>query len=512
MNQTNIREIHEISIEDIIPNRFQPRLTFDTEALNELANSIREHGIIQPLVVRRLQDKYEIIAGERRYKAATLIGMKKVPCIIMDLNDNESAEVAVIENIQRKEMTPLEEAKSFKKILDKGYLTQDELARRMGKSQSSIANKLRLLNLDEVVQDAILEGKISERHARSLLKVEDKKEQRNLLAEIINNRLTVRQTDELIKEKYEKGGNNINTDQMNNTQNNLSNNMSMTFPQNNMNDTMSQQNNFNTNFSQPIQAQNNFIPNTQQQNTFPQEQQNSLNIFKEPVVEEKKVESNNYQEQANRYMSTPSVNIPVNNVINDVNPQLNLMHNIGIIDETPKEEIKPNPEIPQPSSSLDIFKMNSNTPITNNQSADIQSIINPSVLSSDSIGSNMTNPPQQPEIKPQTESYQPINNGMFVDINKLKNNAQDIMPKEENKVDMSSLLSNNNKPENKFFVDLNMPDDLNSNNLDNLPYKVKNSVTEINKKIEELKLLGVNITKEETDLGSTYQVIIRIDK
>ena len=116
MNQTFNREILEISIEDIVPNRFQPRLTFYTESLNELANSIREHVIIQPLVVRRLNDKYEIIAGERRYKAATLVGMKKVPCVVMELTDNESAEVAVIENIQRKEMTPLEEAKAYKKI------------------------------------------------------------------------------------------------------------------------------------------------------------------------------------------------------------------------------------------------------------------------------------------------------------------------------------------------------------------------------------------------------------
>ena len=223
MNQTINREILEISIEDIVPNRFQPRLTFDTEALNELASSIKEHGIIQPLVVRRLNDKFEIIAGERRYKAATLVGMKKVPCVVMELSDNESAEVAVIENIQRKEMTPLEEAKSFKKILDKGYLTQDELAKRMGKSQSSIANKLRLLNLDEVVQDAILDNKISERHARSLLKIEDKQEQRNILGEIINNRLTVRQTDELIKEKYNKGDDIINTNENNREINNMMN-------------------------------------------------------------------------------------------------------------------------------------------------------------------------------------------------------------------------------------------------------------------------------------------------
>ena len=217
MNNESNREILEIRVEDIIPNRFQPRLTFDMEALNELANSIKEHGIIQPLVVRRLQDKYEIIAGERRYKAATLIGLSKVPCIVMNLNDNESAEVAVIENIQRKEMTPLEEAKSFKKILDKGYLTQEDLAKRMGKSQSSIANKLRLLNLDEMVQDAILNNKISERHARSLLKLDNKEEQKEVLDKIIEKRLNVRDTEDLINRKLNGEEEFINIPNLSNT-------------------------------------------------------------------------------------------------------------------------------------------------------------------------------------------------------------------------------------------------------------------------------------------------------
>ena len=201
------KEVLILNIDDVLPNRFQPRIKFKEENINELAESIKEHGVIQPIVVRKISDKYEIIAGERRYKAATLVGMKKVPCIVMNLNDNESAEVAVIENIQRKEMTSLEEAKSFKKILDKGYLTQDELAKRMGKSQSSIANKLRLLNLDELVQDAILNGKISERHARSILKLDNKEDQRKVLSEIIEKRLTVRQTDDLIRDKYGKDTN-----------------------------------------------------------------------------------------------------------------------------------------------------------------------------------------------------------------------------------------------------------------------------------------------------------------
>ena len=192
------KEILEVSLDDIIPNRFQPRLSFDEDELNELAKSIRQHGIIQPLVLRKVGNKYEIIAGERRYKASFIAGLTKVPAAIIDLNDNESAEVAIVENIQRKNLSALEEAKSYKKLLDRGYLTQEELAIKMGKTQGAISNKLRLLNLSEEVQDALLNNEISERHARSLLKVENKEDQVELLRTIIRERLNVRDTDRLI--------------------------------------------------------------------------------------------------------------------------------------------------------------------------------------------------------------------------------------------------------------------------------------------------------------------------
>ena len=195
------REIIEVSLDDIIPNRFQPRLSFDEQGLNELAESIRQHGIIQPLVLRKIGDKYEIIAGERRYKASYIAGLTKVPAVKIDLNDNESAEVAIVENIQRKDLSPIEEAKSYKKLLDRGYLSQDQLASRMGKNQSTVSNKLRLLNLDEKVQDALLNNKISERHARSLLKLDNKEEQKEVLDEIIEKRLNVRDTEDLINRK-----------------------------------------------------------------------------------------------------------------------------------------------------------------------------------------------------------------------------------------------------------------------------------------------------------------------
>lgn len=196
----NLEErVLQVPIEDIIPNRFQPRLTFDDRGLEELASSIKQHGIIQPLVLRRVNDKYEIIAGERRYKAATIAGLSTVPAIISNIDDNKSAEVAIVENVQRRNLTPIEEARSYKNLLDKGYLTQSELAKKMGISQSAIANKLRLLNLDEEVQQALLNNEISERHARSLLVLPNNEEQKKWLKKIINERLTVRQLDDAIK-------------------------------------------------------------------------------------------------------------------------------------------------------------------------------------------------------------------------------------------------------------------------------------------------------------------------
>ena len=195
------KEIIQVALDDIIPNRFQPRLSFDEQGLNELAESIRQHGIIQPLVLRKIGDKYEIIAGERRYKASYIAGLSEVPAVIINLNDNESAEVAIVENIQRKDLSPIEEAKSYKKLLDRGYLTQDQLASRMGKTQATISNKLRLLNLDEEVQDALLNNKISERHARSILRLDNKEDQKEVLQEVLNRRLNVRDTENLISEK-----------------------------------------------------------------------------------------------------------------------------------------------------------------------------------------------------------------------------------------------------------------------------------------------------------------------
>ena len=193
------KEVVMVRISDIIPNRFQPRLTFDEQALNELANSIKEHGIIQPLILRDLGSKYEIIAGERRYKASQIAGLTEVPAIVGSMDDQKSAELALIENIQRKDLTAIEEAKSYKIILDMGQLTQEELAKRMGKSQSTIANKMRLLSLTNEVQMALMNNLISERHARCLLQIKDADKQKEVLNKVITERMNVRDTDEYIK-------------------------------------------------------------------------------------------------------------------------------------------------------------------------------------------------------------------------------------------------------------------------------------------------------------------------
>ena len=192
------KQIQILNIDDILPNRFQPRIKFNEQAINELAESIKLHGVIQPIVVRKISDKYEIIAGERRYKASILAGKTTIPAIITSLDDKNSAEVALIENVQRQDLTPIEEAISYKKILDMGYISQEALGEKLGKKQSTIANKLRLLNLNDEVQEALMENKISERHARSLLKLNND-QQILMLNRIMNERMTVRKTDEEIE-------------------------------------------------------------------------------------------------------------------------------------------------------------------------------------------------------------------------------------------------------------------------------------------------------------------------
>ncbi|MEG0261129.1 MAG: nucleoid occlusion protein [Lysinibacillus sp.] len=192
-------EVIQIPIEKITPNRFQPRTVFDDDKIEELSRTIHTHGVIQPIVVRSTQDDmYEIIAGERRYRAMKKLQWVEVPAIVRNLSDKETASIALIENLQREELTAIEEAIAYQKLLELHALTQEALAQRLGKGQSTVANKLRLLKLPEEVQQAILKREISERHARSLIVVKDQTIQLELLKICLESDWNVRQLEEHI--------------------------------------------------------------------------------------------------------------------------------------------------------------------------------------------------------------------------------------------------------------------------------------------------------------------------
>ena len=189
-------EVVEIPLDQIEPNRYQPRQVFDEEGIQELAATIDAHGLLQPIILREYEPaKYEIIAGERRFRAMKLLQWEKAPAIVEKMNDHETASLALIENLQRSELSSVEEAQAYEKLMDLNHLTQAKLSKGVGKSQSAVANKLRLLKLIVPVQNAILDGLITERHGRALLNLNDD-QQRKMLMRIVNEKLNVRQTED----------------------------------------------------------------------------------------------------------------------------------------------------------------------------------------------------------------------------------------------------------------------------------------------------------------------------
>src|SRR5690606_35376238 len=199
-------EVRKIPVNQMIPNRFQPRTIFDETKIEELARTIHTHGIIQPIVVRELEDgKYEIIAGERRFRAIQSLGWEEVPVIVNNLSDTETASVALIENLQREELTPIEEAMAYGKLLELHNLTQGALAIRLGKGQSTVANKLRYLKLLMEIQEGLLQKKITERHARALIPLKDPEKQIQLTNMIFEKNLNVKQTEDQVVKMLSKG-------------------------------------------------------------------------------------------------------------------------------------------------------------------------------------------------------------------------------------------------------------------------------------------------------------------
>jgi ParB family chromosome partitioning protein len=199
-NTVNTKEVREIEISRIVPNVHQPRFDFNEEKLAELANSIKQHGIIQPLVVNQKGEQFEIIAGERRFQAAKIAGLNKVPAIIRKAEEKEKLELAIVENVQRHDLNSLEEAKAYKKLIDEFQMSQEEVAERMGKSRSAVANKVRLLGLPVEIQRALVSGKITEGHAKAILAIANPEKQRALFEMILKDNLTVRQIESKVQE------------------------------------------------------------------------------------------------------------------------------------------------------------------------------------------------------------------------------------------------------------------------------------------------------------------------
>ncbi len=203
LNLGSNARVQELALREITPNPYQPRLEFDNMDIRELAQSINTYGIIQPIIVRKTKEGYQLIAGERRYRACRMIGRTSIPAIVQEMNDEAVAAVSLIENLQRKELNYFEEAIAYNTLIHKFGMTQEELAFKIGKSQSAIANKLRLLKLPAEVRDLIVTANITERHARALLKLNTAEMQKAVLMQIYEQDLNVKQTEELVERARE---------------------------------------------------------------------------------------------------------------------------------------------------------------------------------------------------------------------------------------------------------------------------------------------------------------------
>lgn len=195
----------EIDINKIEPSSTQPRRKFEEEALEELAESIKNYGVLQPVLLKKVEDYYVIVAGERRWRAARIAGIKKVPAIVKEYDDSTAFEIALVENLQREDLNPMEEAQSYKRLVEELHLNQEQIAEKVGKSRSTITNALRLLNLDVRVQNFVIENKLSNGHARALLAIENGDIQFELAEKVIEEGLSVRATENIVKAEQEKG-------------------------------------------------------------------------------------------------------------------------------------------------------------------------------------------------------------------------------------------------------------------------------------------------------------------
>ena len=473
------QEVVYLHLDDIIPNRFQPREVFDERALKELAASIKEHGVIQPIIVRKVNNKYEIIAGERRYKASALAGMTKIPAIVNNLDDKEAAKVALLENLQRKNLNPIEEARTYQKILELDQMTQESLAKTMGKSQSAVANKLRLLSLPDEIQLALLNEQISERHARTLLNLEDQEKQKELLNKIIKEKMSVRSLEEEIKNiknpSQDQGSVEMNnnlidmTNIMPTSQNENKPNLMEAFTNTNNENSANDNNNDVVNYGNidedEIQNQDINVDNN-----LPSSADEDINIddMKSKTVDIDQIISQQQQQENQEEEKKEKISSDLDNLLN-----LKPSDNNGF---NPMQEVMKENEDNKEDYFQDKDLMNIQLPTTNN---DALSIIN---------NKNNSNNNEMTSIN---EFY----NKSFFNNNSKEQNQQNDSTKT---LGMALMEETYNIPKTQK---------LNQNTLN-----INQTIDEIRNTIKKLEKNGVKIDTDEIDFENQYQIVIRIDK
>ena len=483
------KEIFDISLNDIIPNRFQPREIFKEEELKELSTSIKEHGVIQPIIVRKIGDKYEIIAGERRFRASQLAGKTTIPALVRNIDDKEAAKIALLENLQRSNLTPIEEAKTYQTILKIDNITQEELAANLGKSQSTIANKMRLLTLNEEVQTALLNSQISERHARSLLSL-DQDQQVQMLHRIINEKLTVRQLDEEVMKITGK----MPVDQTEVAQDTSMDGGALpvdTFITNNSGINLNQTNNTITGVPQEVT-----VPGVNNQNEQAQQTQEIKPVVEQPVQEPVAPVETPVEQVMTPEVQAPVVDTPIEQPVQEpvapvepsVEPAITPEVQAPVVD-APIEQPVQEPVAPVETPAEQVMTPEVQAPVVD---ASINQPVQEPVAP--------VEPPVEPAITPelQTSGNQPMGN-IF---DKLRVEPEETTEKEPIELATPNVSSVINIPEQV---------ETNSNEFENI-YDLRFAINNFRQAIQNTEKFGFKVTANEYDKDDKYQIVIEIDK
>lgn len=539
-------QVIQLNISDIISSKNQPRKIFDTTALDTLCESISKYGIIQPLIVRKINDKYEIVSGERRYRAAKKIGMLTVPALVGEFNDVECMELSLVENLQNKSLNPLEEGKAFKKILDTSNMSIEDLEKNTSVSKDRIQEKIKLLDLDKEVQKALLKNDISESHAKLLLKL-DLVKQVEVLNKIINDKLTVKETNDYINSILNEGVNEMNSN-MSSALNSLNIDSK---PSNIFNDEINviEKRNDNMNNNQNMFFGSNFQSlenqsvnmNTQPNNNINQNQQMGLNNqvgsminIPTPSFATSSVPTpNSYVEPTPIVPPTPvdmpsmTYQTPIMPVqgINESAPQeqpipVNPFMNLENYNSTPQPTPQPAPmpennqfmATPQPTVNMEqpvsFMEPPVSTPEPTNQFASSVPPVNP-----------FATQPMQPEMNPAPVQTAPIpENSQFMATPQPTVNAEPSMPFMEQHTSVPEPtpmpeLNNNNNNNNTVPNPFATPGQTSAAPQPTMTeVQLDNAISEVRMAVKNLENRGITVKLVENDLGTSYQIVVEIQK